>query len=105
VRLARVQRLTRRGVDVAMQQAGHGAASDIADQGIANPDGMIASSAMLLRWLSARHDDERLFAAAGRADAALSASLMTGVRTSDVGGTAGTDEFVAAELAATADAA
>ncbi len=93
------------GVDIAMAQAGHGAAPDIAGRGIANPVGMIASGAMLLRWLGARHGDERLIAAAGRADEALSAAFLTGVRTRDVGGTAGTDEFVAAVLEATADAA
>ena len=51
----------------AMAQAAHGSAPDIAGQDIANPIAMILSSAMLLDWLGARHDDPRLADAAAQA--------------------------------------
>ncbi|TQN38027.1 3-isopropylmalate dehydrogenase [Blastococcus colisei] len=77
----------------AMAQAAHGSAPDIAGRGVANPVGMMASSAMLLAWLGERHGD----AAAGRAgaaiDEAIDAVLAAGVATGDVGGSAGTEEF------------
>ncbi len=41
----------------AMAQAAHGSAPDIAGQDLANPIAMNLSSAMLLDWLAARHDD------------------------------------------------
>ena len=44
----------------AMAQAAHGSAPDIAGQDIANPIAMNLSCAMLLDWLGARHDDDRV---------------------------------------------
>ena len=41
----------------AMAQAAHGSAPDIAGHDIANPIAMVLSTAMLLEWLGARHDD------------------------------------------------
>src|SRR5680860_1584075 len=52
----------------AMAQAAHGSAPDIAGRDLANPIAMQLSSAMLLDWLAARHDDSRLAAAARRID-------------------------------------
>ncbi|WP_311381037.1 isocitrate/isopropylmalate family dehydrogenase [Arthrobacter sp. ISL-85] len=48
----------------AMAQASQESASDIAGQNIANPIGMILSSAMLLLWLSAKFGDEKVLQAA-----------------------------------------
>lgn len=70
----------------------HGSAPDIAGQGIANPAGAIASAAMLLRHGLGEA------AAADRIDAALEAELRSGVRTRDVGGTAGTAAFTEAVI-------
>lgn len=71
----------------------HGSAPDIAGRGIANPTGAILSAAMLLDHLGHVDAGDRLRAATQRA--------ASTVRTADLGGTAGTNEFgdaVAAEL-------
>jgi 3-isopropylmalate dehydrogenase len=93
------------GDDHAMAQAAHGSAPDVAGRDVANPTGMILSTARLLEWLGRRHDEPRT-AAAGRAiERALDDAFVAGARTPDVGGTAGTAEFtdaVAGALAAVA---
>jgi len=90
------------GADVAMAQAGHGAAPDIAGLGVANPVGMMVSGAMLLRWVGAREGDDRLVVAGRLVEEAVDAAFASGVRTRDVGGTASTAAFTAAVLAALA---
>jgi isocitrate/isopropylmalate dehydrogenase len=74
------------GEDHAMAQAAHGAAPDIAGEGIANPAAIILSTAMLLDWLN----DTR---AATRIKDAVIATLDDGIHTPDLGGNATTDEF------------
>ena len=64
----------------------HGSAPDIAGQDIANPGGMIASAAMMLDALG--HAD-----AAAELTAALDRTLLEGVRTRDLGGSAGCKAF------------
>ncbi|MEU8223605.1 isocitrate/isopropylmalate dehydrogenase family protein [Kribbella sp. NPDC048915] len=73
----------------AMAQAAHGSAPDIAGRGVANPTAMIASGAMLLDWLGAGTAAETI-------TRGLRAAVADGVRTADLGGTAGTAEFAAA---------
>lgn len=74
----------------------HGTAPDIAGKGWANPTGMLLSACMLLDHLG---ED----AAAARLRAALDAVLGAGlVRTRDLGGQAGTDEYTDALIAALA---
>lgn len=80
----------------AMAQAAHGSAPDIAGKGVANPTGMMLSTAQLLRWLADRHEDPRALRAGERIEAAVAAALEAGVRTRDLGGTAGTEEYAAA---------
>jgi 3-isopropylmalate dehydrogenase len=77
----------------AMAQAAHGSAPDIAGQNIANPIAMILSSAMLLDWLGAKHDDPRLTDAAARVEQGVAAAVAAGTSTGDLGGTATTTEF------------
>jgi 3-isopropylmalate dehydrogenase len=81
------------GTGRAMAQASHGSAPDIAGKGIANPVGLILSSAMLLSWLA----EERKDLAAGEAgraiERAVAETLEKGPRTRDLGGTATTREF------------
>jgi 3-isopropylmalate dehydrogenase len=81
------------GTGRAMAQASHGSAPDIAGKGIANPVGLILSSAMLLSWLA----EERKDLAAGEAgraiERAVAETLKKGPRTRDLGGTANTSEF------------
>jgi 3-isopropylmalate dehydrogenase len=80
----------------AMSQAAHGSAPDIAGTGRANPIGIMLSNAMLLDWLSHRHDDPDLAAAGRLVDQAVDWALADGPKTPDMGGTATTDEFTAA---------
>jgi 3-isopropylmalate dehydrogenase len=75
--------------DRAMAQAAHGSAPDIAGRGLANPTAMIASGAMLLDWLGLQTPAELI-------DRGLRAAVARGIRTADLGGTAGTAEFTAA---------
>ncbi len=85
----------------AMAQAVHGSAPDIAGKNLANPAAMIASGGMLLDWLGDRHDDPAARGAADVVDRALRATIRSGTRTADLGGSAGTAEFaeaVAAEI-------
>ena len=71
----------------------HGSAPDIAGQGIANPVGQMWAAAMMLEHLGEAEAGAALVAA-------FEAALADGVRTSDLGGTAGTDEFTEAVLRA-----
>ncbi len=72
----------------------HGSAPDIADKGLANPLGAIASVAMMFR-LSLGHE-----AAAAAVDAAVDAVVRAGTLTADLGGSASTAEVGAAVVAA-----
>lgn len=64
----------------------HGSAPDIAGKNIANPIAAIRSAAMLLEYLGDMDG-------AGRVESAISRVLAQGIRTHDLGGTAGTREF------------
>jgi len=74
----------------------HGSAPDIAGRGIANPAGMLRSTALLLEHGLGRPDE------AAALDAAVEHALST-TPTTDLGGTATTDEFAAAVLAGLAE--
>jgi tartrate dehydrogenase/decarboxylase/D-malate dehydrogenase len=67
----------------------HGSAPDIAGKGVANPVGQLWAGAMMLRHLGQP-------AAADAVEAAFEDCLRDGIRTRDLGGTAGTAEFAAA---------
>jgi 3-isopropylmalate dehydrogenase len=70
----------------------HGTAPDIAGKGIANPAGMILSAALMLRMSFGME------AEATAIEQAVDATLSAGIRTGDLGGTAGTVEFSDAVL-------
>jgi isocitrate dehydrogenase (NAD+) len=81
------------GDDVAVFEAVHGSAPDIAGKGVANPLAVLMSGVMMLRHL---HEE----AIAGRIERAYHAVLTEGkYRTRDLGGSAGTDEFTDAIIA------
>lgn len=65
----------------------HGSAPDIAGQGIANPIGAILSAALMLRYSFG------LFKEAQAIEDAVNATLDTGLRTKDMGGSASTSKF------------
>jgi isocitrate dehydrogenase (NAD+) len=82
------------GTEVAVFEAVHGSAPDIAGKNLANPTALLLSAVLMLR-----HIDEG--AAADRIMAALSAVLTARtVRTCDLGGTASTLEFADALITA-----
>jgi isocitrate dehydrogenase (NAD+) len=75
------------GTDMAVFEAVHGSAPDIADKNLANPTALLLSGLMMLDHIGER-------APAGRIRTALSNVLAAGrVRTHDLGGTASTTEF------------
>ena len=82
------------GCGKGMYEPIHGSAPDIAGQGKANPCATILSAAMLLRHSLG---DE---AAAARIEAAVTAALVGGARTADLGGTLSTAAMGDAVLAA-----
>jgi isocitrate/isopropylmalate dehydrogenase len=87
------------GHDHAAANAGHGSAPDIAAKGIANPAGLILSTALLLGWLG-RRGPRPAFIEAGRAiDQAIDRVLEQGVFTRDLGGNASTRSFTDAVIA------
>lgn len=77
------------GPEVAIFEAVHGTAPDIAGQNKANPTALLLSTVLMLRHLE-------LPALADRLEKALLATFAAGVRTPDVGGFAGTKEFAKA---------
>jgi isocitrate dehydrogenase (NAD+) len=80
------------GDDMAVFEAVHGAAPDIAGRGIANPTALIQTAVLMLKYLGER-------AAAERIAAALESVLAEGrVRTRDLGGNATTLEFTDAVI-------
>lgn len=77
------------GKDAAVFEAVHGTAPDIAGKGIANPTALIQSAVMMLHHL-------RETEAATKIERGLLSTFERGVRTGDLGGTAGTEEFTRA---------
>ena len=88
------------GTEHAVFQPSHGTAPDIAGQGLANPTAMILSGAMMLEWLAQRGGGEALREAADEIRAAVDAAFAAGLRTPDIGGTAGTAEVTRGVIAA-----
>jgi 3-isopropylmalate dehydrogenase len=82
------------GDNLAAAQAQHGSAPDIAGQNVANPTSMILSIAMLLEWLGKRRGDANLLKAGKEMAAATDRTLaVPELRTRDLGGSMGTQEF------------
>ncbi len=82
------------GESIALFEAVHGSAPDIAGKGIANPTALLLSGVMMLRHLGEA-------AAAARVEEAVRRVLGDGkVRTGDLGGTASTRQYADALIAA-----
>jgi len=84
---------------VAMAQAAHGSAPDIAGRGIANPSAMMLSVAWLLDWAAERHGDARLRDAGARMAMAVERTLGLEIFTADLGGHVTTAAFTRAVIA------
>jgi isocitrate dehydrogenase (NAD+) len=82
------------GERCAVFEAVHGTAPDIAGKGIANPTAMMLSAVMMLRWLDLPVEADRLERGLMRVYERKEA------RTRDLGGTATTEEFATAVIAA-----
>ncbi len=94
------------GETIAMAQAQHGSAPDIAGQDVANPASLIGSAGMLLAWMGRREGNVALGQAADAVDRALEAVLSdSGRRTRDLGGPLGTRAFADAVVDEVASAA
>jgi len=70
----------------------HGAAPDIAGKGIANPIATILSVKMMLEWFAMSEKDVTCGKAAEAVERAVVSALKKGVKTSELGGKAGTEE-------------
>src|SRR4051812_34017580 len=87
--------------DIAMAQATHGSAPDIAGKGIANPYAMIESTRMLLEWLGHRRDQPNAVKAAQAMSRATTQALGDPqARTGDIKGSGNTATMTEAILRA-----
>ena len=77
------------GIDYAVFEAVHGSAPDIAGKDLANPTALLMSAIMMLDYFG---QDEP----AARIRGALDATYAAGIRTKDLGGSAGTRAFTRA---------
>ena len=77
------------GTKAAIFEAVHGTAPDIAGKNQANPIALLTSAILMLRHLNLPDHGERI-------EKALLDTLAAGIRTPDIGGTAGTNEFAKA---------
>ena len=82
----------------AMAQAVHGGAPDIAGQNVANPIALIRSTCMLLEWLAAKSGDVVLTEAATAISRGVEETVLAGVSTRDLGGSASTTGFTEAVI-------
>lgn len=82
------------GDSVAIAQAAHGAAPDIAGQGKANPSALMVSVAMLMDWMGSKNNANNLIDAAAAFQVAVADCLAdASVRTPDIGGSGSTVAF------------
>ncbi|MGZ5252157.1 MAG: isocitrate/isopropylmalate family dehydrogenase, partial [Caldimonas sp.] len=85
--------------DVAMAQATHGSAPDIAGRGIANPYAMIESTRMMFEWLGHSRGNDAAVRMAGAMSRATTAALGDAeARTGDIRGKGNTATFTQAVL-------
>ncbi len=80
------------GENLAIFEAVHGSAPDIAGKGIANPTALLQSAVHMLRYLGETH-------AAANIEAALHGALEAGEKTGDLGGSLDTAGFTDAVIA------
>jgi isocitrate dehydrogenase (NAD+) len=86
------------GDRMAVFEAVHGSAPDIAGKNVANPLALLMSAVMMLNHLAETADDPACRQAAERIKAAYNRALADGAKTRDIGGSLGTREFCAAVI-------
>jgi 3-isopropylmalate dehydrogenase len=85
--------------DIAMAQATHGSAPDIAGRGIANPYAMIESARMMFEWLGHSRGNAGAVGMAGSMSRATAAALADAqTRTGDIRGSGNTASFTQAVI-------
>ncbi len=84
------------GDDMAVFEAVHGSAPDIAGKGLANPLALLMSSVMMLNHIADTTGDEACRSCAQRIRKAYDTALAEGDKTRDIGGTLGTEDFAQA---------
>ena len=82
------------GEDLAVFEAVHGSAPDIAGQGVANPLAVTMSTVMMLNHLAETRDDPSCRESADRIKSAYNRTLADGCLTRDLGGELDTQGFV-----------
>ncbi|MBM80441.1 MAG: isocitrate dehydrogenase [Planctomycetaceae bacterium] len=86
------------GEDMAVFEAVHGSAPDIAGKGLANPLALLMSAKMMLRHIANTRDDEAAGTAADRIQAAYDKALIEDQKTGDLGGGLSTEAFADAVI-------
>jgi isocitrate/isopropylmalate dehydrogenase len=81
------------GDERALFEPVHGAAFDIAGKGIANPIATMLAAAMMLEWLERKKGMTNGSKAAKDLEEAIKKALADGVKTPDLGGEYGTEQF------------
>ena len=86
------------GDDMAVFEAVHGSAPDIAGKGIANPLALLMSAVMMLNHIAGDRKDYSLRDAASTIKCAYDQALADGKKTRDLGGNLGTEQFADAVI-------
>ncbi len=84
------------GDNFALFEPVHGAAFDIAGDGIANPSSFLLSIKMMFDWLGAKHNDSKCVDVGAKLESVIFDLVKTGSKTKDIGGTMSTIEFTKA---------
>jgi 3-isopropylmalate dehydrogenase len=81
------------GDNFALFEPVHGAAFDIAGQGIANPSSFLLSIKMMFDWLGAKHNDSKCIEVGEKLESTIFDLVKDGIKTKDIGGDKTTTEF------------
>jgi isocitrate dehydrogenase (NAD+) len=84
------------GDDMAVFEAVHGSAPDIAGKGVANPLALLMSAVMMLNHIATTRDDARCEKVASAIKTAYGRAIGDGQKTRDLGGSLGTNDFAEA---------
>lgn len=86
------------GETQAVFEAVHGSAPDIAGKGVANPLALLMSAVMMLNYLADNRSDTACRDCAVKIRAGYDQALADGVKTRDLGGEMGTEDFATAVI-------